>query len=91
MVMAYLEVGKFDFFIIFIIINRVGRASSNSYASLVLSKLPAYFISRHMHAESMNQLLISSLQSVRKDLFSTCHACTMENKKCTWGPNRSLV
>ena len=37
MVLAYLEVGKFDFFIIFIIINRVGRDSSNSYASFVLS------------------------------------------------------
>ena len=30
----------------------LGCASSNSYASLVLSKLPACLISRHTHADA---------------------------------------
>ena len=58
MVLTYLhEVGKFDFFITFIIINSVGRAS-REYASFVLAKLPTYFISTHARL-LMNQLLIS--------------------------------
>ena len=36
--------------------SRLGYASSNSYASFVLSKLPACFISRWTHSWRMNQL-----------------------------------
>ena len=69
MVMAYLEVGKFDFFIIFIIISRVGRDYRATLTPLSCS--PNFLRASYFDMRTLTHELVVNFSSVRKDLFST--------------------
>ena len=78
--MAYLEVGKFDFFIIFIIISRVDRDYRATLTPLSCS--PNFLRASYLDIRTLTHELVVNFSSVRKDLFSTqCHACTMKDKR----------
>ena len=63
----------------------LGYASSNSYASFVLSKLPACFISRWTHSWRMNQLFYNIFNPMEKffsrDMFADVMSVHNRNMK----------
>ena len=61
----------------------LGYASSNPYASFVLSKLPACFISRWTHSWRMNQLF-DNIFNPMENLFSR-GICLLTSWACTIG------